>query len=98
MGAVPRRGRPTAGEESFMSTGPTSTGSTMTGTHGSKPMTTNNALISDYLDRLRRASAGLPEKARAELLDDINAHLAETVGAAAGEAEIRRVLDDLGAP
>lgn len=55
-------------------------------------------LIADYLDRLRRASVDLPVDVRTELLDDIRAHLADTVDASAGEAEVRRALDELGTP
>ncbi len=61
-------------------------------------MPTPDALIADYLDRLRQASAGLPADSRAELMQDIGAHLAEKVDAAAGEVQVRRVLDGLGTP
>jgi hypothetical protein len=64
----------------------------------SEPLATTDALIADYLDRLRRAGAGLPPAARAELLDDIAAHLAETVGPGADEAQARQALDELGTP
>lgn len=55
-------------------------------------------LIADYLDRLRRASVDLPTDVRTELLDDIRAHLADTVDTSAGETEVRRALDELGTP
>jgi uncharacterized membrane protein len=61
-------------------------------------MTTTDTLIADYLDRLRRASVDLPAGSRAELIEDISAHLAEKVDTAAGEAQVRRVFDELGTP
>jgi hypothetical protein len=61
-------------------------------------MTTTKTLVSAYLDRLREAAAELPPKVRAPLLDDIGAHLAEVLGPAAGEAQTRQVLDELGTP
>jgi hypothetical protein len=61
-------------------------------------MSTSDTLIADYLDRLRRASADLPAGSRAELMQDIGAHLAEKVDAGAGEVQARRVLDELGTP
>ncbi|MEW2506031.1 hypothetical protein AB0878_36830 [Amycolatopsis sp. NPDC047767] len=76
-----------------MSTEPTRTSAT-----GSEPMPDIEALISDYLDRLRRASTRLPAATRAELLDDITAHLAETIRSGADEGRARQVLDELGAP
>lgn len=62
------------------------------------PMTTTDTLIADYLQRLRRATADLPPGTRAELLDDIGAHLADTAGDAPDEARVRQVLDELGTP
>lgn len=61
-------------------------------------MPTPDTLIADYLDRLRQASADLPAGSRAELMEDIGAHLAEKIDAGASEGQVRRVLDDLGAP
>jgi hypothetical protein len=61
-------------------------------------MATPDALIADYLDRLRQASTNLPARPRAELLDDIGAHLAETVDPTADEAQVRQALDELGTP
>lgn len=55
-------------------------------------------LVEAYLQRLRAATAGLPEGPRAELLDHIAAHLAETVPPDAGAARARQVLDELGTP
>jgi uncharacterized membrane protein len=64
----------------------------------SEPLSATDVLIAEYLDRLRRAAVGLPPAARAELLDDIAAHLAETAGPGADEARTRQVLDELGTP
>ncbi|HEY2763763.1 MAG TPA: hypothetical protein VGJ13_07095 [Pseudonocardiaceae bacterium] len=61
-------------------------------------MPTPDTLIAHYLDRLRLASADLPAGSRAELMQDIGAHLAEKVDAAASEVQVRRVLDELGTP
>lgn len=55
-------------------------------------------IIADYLDRLQRAAAGLPDGARAELLADIRGHLAETAGVSPDEPTARRVLRELGEP
>lgn len=56
------------------------------------------ALVEDYLQRLRAATAGLPQGPRAELLDHITAHLAETVAPDADIVRARQVLDELGTP
>lgn len=56
------------------------------------------AAAEDYLDRLRRAGADLPDGAREELLDNIAHHLAESGAAVTTEAEMRSALDELGAP
>lgn len=61
-------------------------------------MASTDTLITDYLDRLRRATADLPPGVRAELLDDIGAHLADTTGGAPDEAHVRQVIDELGTP
>lgn len=61
-------------------------------------MSDTEALIADYLDQLRRAGAGLPPATRAELLDDIGAHLTDMIGPGAGESRVRQVLDELGTP
>ena len=63
-----------------------------------EPMPGTEALIAGYLNRLRRASAALPAAARAELLDDISAHLTETIGPGADEIQVRQALDELGTP
>lgn len=56
------------------------------------------AAVADYIDRLRRASADLPDGPREELIDNISAHLAETSGDATTEAQVRSALDELGTP
>ncbi len=61
-------------------------------------MPSADTLIADYLERLRRSSADLPAGARAELVEDISAHLAEKVDPTASETQVRRVLDELGTP
>jgi hypothetical protein len=61
-------------------------------------MTITEELTTEYLARLRRAAADLPAGARAELCDDIRAHLAESLGTDADEATAREVLDELGSP
>jgi hypothetical protein len=61
-------------------------------------MTGTDGLVADYRDRLRRATADLPPGRRAELLDDIDAHLAEATADAPDDASVRQVLDDLGTP
>lgn len=61
-------------------------------------MTTTEGLISAYLQRLSRAAADLPEPARAELYEDIRAHLADTLAADSDEATVRDTLDELGSP
>jgi hypothetical protein len=63
-------------------------------THG----TAAERLIADYLERLDRAAADLPDGTRAELLADIRGHLSETAGASPGEAAVRQILGELGEP
>lgn len=55
-------------------------------------------IIADYRDRLSRATADLPSGRRAELLDDIDAHLAEATADAPDRASVLQVLDQLGTP
>jgi hypothetical protein len=62
------------------------------------PQTARHPIVADYLERLSRAAAGLPRSRRAELLADIEAHIAESVGPAASDAEVLSVLDRLGEP
>jgi len=57
---------------------------------------TDDTLAADYLKRLRRAARSLPRARRAELLDEIAAHIAEA--RAAGTVPLRVVLDELGDP
>ena len=59
---------------------------------------TLHPLASEWLERLRVAAADLPSSERAELLSDIEAHLAESIPADASEAEVRTVLDRMGSP
>lgn len=61
-------------------------------------MASTDTLITDYIERLRRATADLPAGTRAELVDDITAHLADTVGEHPDEAHVRQVIDELGRP
>ena len=57
---------------------------------------TDDQLAAEYLKRLRRAAGGLPRARRRELLEAIQAHIAEA--RAAGAVPLRDVLDDLGEP
>jgi hypothetical protein len=59
---------------------------------------THHPLTDDYLERLDRAAAHLPPTRRAELRGDIEAHLAEALGPEPSDADVRTVLDRLGAP
>ena len=55
-------------------------------------------LAVEYLERLQAAAKRLPRSRRAELLADIEAHLAEAVPPDAGDAEALTALDRLGDP
>jgi hypothetical protein len=57
---------------------------------------TDDQLAAAYLTRLRRAAGGLPRARRRELLEAIQAHIAEA--RAAGAVPLRDVLDGLGEP
>ncbi len=57
---------------------------------------TDDQLAAAYLKRLRRAAGYLPRARRRELLEAIEAHIAEA--RAAGAVPLRGVLDDLGEP
>jgi hypothetical protein len=57
---------------------------------------TDDQIAAAYLKRLRRAARTLPRARRRELLEAIEAHIAEA--RAAGAVPLRGVLDDLGAP
>jgi uncharacterized membrane protein len=59
---------------------------------------TLHPLASEWLDRLRVASADLPSSERTELLSDIEAHLAESIPPDASEAQVRTVLERMGDP
>jgi hypothetical protein len=59
---------------------------------------TQHPLAADYLKRLRRAARRLPPGRRAELLAEIEAHLAEALDPRATDPEARNVLDRLGTP
>jgi hypothetical protein len=62
------------------------------------PHTRAGQLVQQYLHRLHRATADLPESIRVELTGDIEAHLADTLGTNPNEATTRQVLDELGSP
>jgi uncharacterized membrane protein len=67
-------------------------------------MTTVDDLVADYLGRLARASAGIPEAERTELMEQISEHISATraearaQGAPDGPAMVRTVLERLGSP
>ena len=59
---------------------------------------TLHPLAEEYLDRLERAAEHLPRARRRELVDDIEAHLAEALGPDPSDAEVLTALDRLGEP
>ncbi len=59
---------------------------------------TLHPLATAYLERLERAARGLPRAERRELVEEINAHLAEATDPAMSDAEVLTVLDRLGEP
>lgn len=63
-------------------------------------MTTTDDLVADYLERVRRAGAGLPPERREELITDLRDHLlvARAELAPETEAGVRTLLDRLGDP
>jgi hypothetical protein len=66
-------------------------------------MTNNDALISDYLGRLEAAASGLPAERRAELIEEISAHITEATtqppsGGAGRASDLLDVLGRLGDP
>jgi hypothetical protein len=63
-------------------------------------MTTDtlHPLAAEYLKRLRRAARRLPPERRAELVAEIESHLAEALDPLATEPEARNALERLGAP
>jgi uncharacterized membrane protein len=60
--------------------------------------TTLHPLAADYLERLARAGDRLPRDRRNELVAEIEAHLAEAIGAGSSDADVLTVLDRLGPP
>jgi hypothetical protein len=60
----------------------------------------NHQMVVAYLDRVAVAAAaqGLPAGRRAELLAELEAHLAEALGPAPDAAAVRTALDRLGEP
>lgn len=54
--------------------------------------------VAAYMDRLRRAAVELPESRRAELVEEIRAHLEEALPDGAGLVAVREELDRLGDP
>jgi hypothetical protein len=59
---------------------------------------TQHPRAAEYLKRLRRAARRLPPGRRAELVAEIEAHLADALDPRATDPEARNVLDRLGAP
>jgi uncharacterized membrane protein len=55
-------------------------------------------LAQAYLWRLRDAARGLPAARRDELLEEVEAHIVESIPSSASEAEVRQALDRLGDP
>jgi len=55
-------------------------------------------LATEWLDRLRAAAGQLPASEQADLVSEIEAHLAESIPPGASEAEVRKALDRLGTP
>jgi hypothetical protein len=60
--------------------------------------TTTESLVADYLRQLERVARTLPAAERDELIAEIRDHLACGLAAEASEADVRNLLDDLGAP
>jgi uncharacterized membrane protein len=63
-------------------------------------MTTADALVKDYLDRLDSELADLPRHSRREVIDDIEGHIAEARAdfAPGDEVGVRNLLERLGDP
>ena len=55
-------------------------------------------LIESYLQRLEKAARLLPRRERQELLDEIRGHVSAGVNDATSEADVRNLLEELGAP
>src|SRR5262245_63408635 len=64
------------------------------------PDTHRQPLVADYLDRLDEAALRLPPDQRSELIDGIREHLDSALAGvdSTNEAQVRAVLDRLGAP
>jgi uncharacterized membrane protein len=60
--------------------------------------TSTHPLAADYLRRLERAAGVLPRHQRDELVAEIRDHLDAGITPDASEADVRNLLDDLGAP
>lgn len=62
--------------------------------------TDDDQLVEDYLARLHTAASALPAERRAELVEEITAHIAEArlAGASASPVDVRNILDRLGDP
>lgn len=63
-------------------------------------MTATDSLVEEYLDRLESELAGVPRAGRREVLDEIEAHIAEARAElpADDEAAVRNLLERLGDP
>src|SRR5213078_2937027 len=63
-------------------------------------MSSSDRLVSDYLERLESGLAGIPRAGRREVLDEIEAHIQESLAELDSEDEVgvRNVLDRLGEP
>lgn len=59
---------------------------------------TGHALADRYLHRLREAARALPRAHQAELVAEIEAHIAAGLEEAGTDAAVRNLLDDLGEP
>jgi uncharacterized membrane protein len=62
--------------------------------------TDDDQLVEDYLARLHTAARSLPAERRAELVEEITAHIAEArmAGPSASPVDVRNILDRLGDP
>jgi len=63
-------------------------------------MSSTDRLVSDYLDRLEAELTGIPRAGRREVLDEIEAHIQESLAEIDSdhEAGVRNVLDRIGEP
>lgn len=59
---------------------------------------TQHPLAEEYFDELRRSAVRLPKQQRTELLAELRSHLDSGVAEADSEADVRNMLDALGAP